>query len=467
MPVEGDTLSTTEAATAVLYLTSSTNTAKEEEEEKQTTQQLSSTYTAAVQVPGDSQERADTLVVLSGTGDDDGTAEKRTGVVHKTGSLMLPTFLGIGPAKTGSTALFELLRPLRGVRIGENYERKNAKAQRAKGTFFAEIGFFIDTKRYDTAFGKKGKGLKYYASFFEVETRPPFPSEQIVAIGEKTPLYAGYLMAPYRVRERLGTDVNLVYTVRDPVDAVVSLFIYHKCCVRDKVSFRLTCENKCSVTFVAHTQSLIREHAAKRKCANQRDLDMDSSNSSLKQATNDDQRLLKECQLKVSTRLGPQLTDYFLATNLRRWIHVAGGGNFMCIHSLDIAHYPRHAQRLVANFVGAPDPNDDEELLTSNKDAGMGAHARAVVRGGDGAQTSNIQRLLDTRGAVGKAETTAQVADVLGRLAAIYEGESVADAWKVCQRSPYSVVRDPGAAQEAGVDPAPGDWEWRTTSMYH
>lgn len=143
--------------------------------------------------------------------------QPRAPLTHAPSTPLLPTFLGIGPAKSGTTALIELLRPLRGVRIGELYTRSYAEEKRANGKFWPELAFFLDTDSFHST-----DSIAYYESLFKVETRQPYEGEQIVAVGEKTPAYSGFPLTPYQVKDKLGGDVNLLFTVRDPVEAVVS-----------------------------------------------------------------------------------------------------------------------------------------------------------------------------------------------------------------------------------------------------
>lgn len=115
--------------------------------------------------------------------------------------LIYPTFLGVGGAKTGSSAFHRLISRHRDVVVG----KKNTST---------EIGFLVLGKANHTEF-------KVYASYF------PWRSGAL-AVGEKTPFYSGYAMAPYSARLYLGSKLKLIYTIREPVSATISLYLFRK-----------------------------------------------------------------------------------------------------------------------------------------------------------------------------------------------------------------------------------------------
>ncbi|GMI43805.1 hypothetical protein TeGR_g8821, partial [Tetraparma gracilis] len=373
--------------------------------------------------------------------------QPRAPLTHAPSTPLLPTFLGIGPAKSGTTALIELLRPLRGVRIGELYTRSYAEEKRANGKFWPELAFFLDTDSFHST-----DGIAYYESLFKVETRQPYEGEQIVAVGEKTPAYSGFPLTPYQVKDKLGGDVNLLFTVRDPVEAVVSKYIYHQCCVRDDQTEELECggDTGCRESFVRYHEMLFLEHTNKAECARRRGLKLGMNDEIYSEVGGDskaaylnDARLLAHCQVPSSADLAQQLTDHAMATNLRRWQHVFGADNIMCLHNTDLARNPQHARRVAANFIGAPEPELDRVQEPEKMEA----------RG------SVLDRLKGKKGAIGTTETEVEAEFMLYRLREFYETESAKHAWRLCAKNAYSVIMDPDAAEQAGVTPAP-EWEW-------
>jgi hypothetical protein len=107
----------------------------------------------------------------------------------------LPTFLHIGPGKTGSTWLHEVLS-----RHPEVY------LSPAKDLYFF-------SRYYE-------RGVDWYRSQFA--QAPP----SVRVIGEVCPDYLLAPEAPHRIREVLGPHVQLMVTLRDPVDRAFSSYLY-------------------------------------------------------------------------------------------------------------------------------------------------------------------------------------------------------------------------------------------------
>ena len=64
------------------------------------------------------------------------------------------------------------------------------------------------------------KGLTSYDKYFKHEGL-----NEVVAVGEKTPEYAGHPMVPYRVKALFGSNVKLLYTYRDSIEMDMSNFL--------------------------------------------------------------------------------------------------------------------------------------------------------------------------------------------------------------------------------------------------
>lgn len=122
-------------------------------------------------------------------------------------STMLPTFLGIGAPKAGTTWLYELLDRHPDVVMSRN--RK-------------EVHFF--DRHFD-----RGRG--WYERFFTVE-----PGERPGALGEFTPHYLYNPVVPSRVRTIPSID-RFVLIVRNPVDRAFSHFRFRERQDNQRLSF--------------------------------------------------------------------------------------------------------------------------------------------------------------------------------------------------------------------------------------
>jgi len=116
-----------------------------------------------------------------------------------------PEFIGIGPARSGSSALLWMLMKHPHIQVGDPSLQNESCCAGSELYFFNRDHLFI-------------KGLEYYKGFFE----PRKPNVKIV--GEKTPKYSSHPLVPYRIRALLGPKVKLLFTLRDPFDALLSLY---------------------------------------------------------------------------------------------------------------------------------------------------------------------------------------------------------------------------------------------------
>ena len=110
-------------------------------------------------------------------------------------SAQLPNFLHIGPGKSGSTWLHEVLISHPEVYFSE-----------AKDLYFF-------SRYYE-------RGLDWYSAQF----RGACPEHKI--IGEISPDYLVCKDAPERIRECLGPDVRLMVTLREPAERAFSSYLY-------------------------------------------------------------------------------------------------------------------------------------------------------------------------------------------------------------------------------------------------
>jgi hypothetical protein len=121
----------------------------------------------------------------------------------------LPLLLGVGPAKTSSTALFDSLgNASPQILLG------NASLQ-GHECCGSELYYF--SRRFNRSNPAAGLG-----AYFPIESKP-----NANWLAEKTPEYSDHFLAPHRVRDTLQAKaLALVFTIRDPVDAHVSLYFY-------------------------------------------------------------------------------------------------------------------------------------------------------------------------------------------------------------------------------------------------
>jgi Sulfotransferase domain len=128
-----------------------------------------------------------------------------------TSHTTLPNFLYIGPGKSGSTWLHEVLVQHPQVYLTE-----------AKDLYFF-------SRYYD-------RGLDWYRAQFS-GARP-----EHMVVGEVSPDYLFCPEAPQRIRDSLGSDVRFAVTLRDPADRAFSSYLYLRKHGLARPSFRETAE---------------------------------------------------------------------------------------------------------------------------------------------------------------------------------------------------------------------------------
>lgn len=112
--------------------------------------------------------------------------------IRREPDLVLPTFLGIGAQRAGTTWLFENLRTHPDVYVPE----------------VKEINFFASAAYQ--------KGLDWYAGFFRA-------GRDRLAVGEMTPEYLLHPEAARRIKKTLGR-VKLIAILRNPIERLVSAY---------------------------------------------------------------------------------------------------------------------------------------------------------------------------------------------------------------------------------------------------
>ena len=124
-----------------------------------------------------------------------------------------PLLIGVGPAKTSSTAILARLDLHPGILVGNAVWVKRDQCCGSETYFF--------TVRFNGT--HTGEALAAYYRGNPMKLNGP----ESKWLAEKTPEYADHLLAPYRVAATLeDTAIALLFTVREPLSAHVSLYFY-------------------------------------------------------------------------------------------------------------------------------------------------------------------------------------------------------------------------------------------------
>ena len=234
--------------------------------------------------------------------------------------------IGIGPAKTGSSALARVLDTHPDMVVGESTRHDHECCG-------SELYFFVHENDYV-------KGVGYYREYFEMQSGSAL-------VNEKTPEYSDHPLVPYRVRASLGPDVKLIMTIRDSLEGTASLYMHRRTHNSQKI------KGARPPTFVEWTQHKIELYKKYEECAKKvfgkMWLPQPSSKSprienwfeatTWQTASMIDHHLYQKCWLPVFRRSGEfdiqmgndAATHYLYLTNLRRWKHVFGSSNVLCV----------------------------------------------------------------------------------------------------------------------------------------
>ena len=131
--------------------------------------------------------------------------------------MILPNFMCIGAAKSGTTSLYDILRQHSDVYIPD----------------FKEPHFFDVPDNYI-------KGVEWYSKAYYKRVK----NEK--CIGDFTPTYFFDKEAPKRIYSDLGRDVKFIIILRNPVDRAYSQYLHMKRDRFELLSFKeaLSCESK-------------------------------------------------------------------------------------------------------------------------------------------------------------------------------------------------------------------------------
>jgi hypothetical protein len=141
----------------------------------------------------------------------------------------LPTFLHIGPGKTGSTWLHEVLSLHPDVYLSP-----------AKDLYFF-------SRYYD-------RGIDWYQSQF---MHAPL---DVRVVGEVCPDYLAHAEVAQRIRTVLGPDVRLMVTLRDPVDRAFSAYLYAAKHGQAQPTFRATVADRPEITDEGNYATLLHRY---------------------------------------------------------------------------------------------------------------------------------------------------------------------------------------------------------------
>ena len=224
-----------------------------------------------------------------------------------------PTFLGVGAAKSGSTALHELINQHPEVSEGNKLNSP-------------EVNWFALSAHL---------GLSDYAQYF---TRSPSAK----AYGEKTPNYAWVHNVAYSARTLLGPNLKLVYSYRDPLEETVSWYL-HQFHDDLKVSFaqfldaRLLLDGKMTACLQTHFKAMLVPSSAGSSDWATMDGIHNPAMFDWKTSEQIEHALHNECEQPVVSEVaqGRHLfgfaNEFDHYTNLRRWVHVFGKKQLLCV----------------------------------------------------------------------------------------------------------------------------------------
>lgn len=341
----------------------------------------------------------------------------------------LPLLLGVGPAKTSSTALFDSLGQHPEIILGNVSLLDHACCG-------SELYYF--SRRFNQTSPAAGLG-----EYFSIKTKP-----NANWVAEKTPEYSDHFLAPYRVRGTLRSPLALalVFTIRDPVDAHVSLYFYRM----QRKNLKSSAKG-----FLEWSRGLLQAHHVYRKCV-QTELLAQKYKEPISTEISPrwigvqrlDTAVFEKCRqpyFKPSDRLeGVGSLEY--SQTLPRWKRVfdTGGSSgavdqkiqnthtrkgsddgegltlktktthavpMMCVFHQDFIRNPERETKKVAKFIGL----DPEKLVTDLPGS------RSIIRS-DGFERSGEDRVFAAKGAEDKA-TAVELWHHMKRLRGFFSGE--------------------------------------------
>lgn len=263
---------------------------------------------------------------------------------------IVPNFLIVGPAKSGTSNLLMMIEKHENVVIGqlpclspdENRYIHIEANKNCPNESSNELGYLEHSKYWDP--------IPMYQKSFSWR-------EGVIAAGEKTPIYASSYYVPYYARFFLGEDLKLFYTYRDPVETVISFYMHFKM-HKKQLPFRGFA--------IEVMNALVEQNQCRQKL-------ISTINVSAGIATADNlyESALSQWQqtLAIEESLSPctsgqslysrtfQLQDGYIQqfniyAHLRRWLHAFSPVNMLCIHNDDQLLKAEEVSYLVFRHLG-------------------------------------------------------------------------------------------------------------------
>lgn len=255
-------------------------------------------------------------------------------------------FLGVGPVRTGSSAMFTMLEKHNGVSIGD-------AARGGAGCCGSELySFWTPTE----PLAVKG-GVKWYSSFFDQR----IPSIEMA--GERTPMYSYDTLAAYRAGAMLHRPVKLIFTIRDELESDISLYLMRGFARKFKIDYSEWIKPRVAVfqNYLQCRRDYFKTLAITNSTGGRDYLSVAEINNPAEYTWQTagliENFLYRKCkQGRPATRPLFEMTDFIQerlhAANLRRWIHVFGRENLLCIQNEDMLRHPQLVQTAVTEFLG-------------------------------------------------------------------------------------------------------------------
>ena len=330
----------------------------------------------------------------------------------------LPLLLGVGPAKTSSTALFELLGHHPRLVLGNS----TLVGHDCCGS---ELYYF--SRRFNAT--QPAAGLSKYFTRDgdeEGEGEDERLTKDTQWLAEKTPEYSDHFLVPYRIKATLQPMpgvLSLVFTLRDPLDAHVSLYFYRMARKQLPSSAR---------GFLEWSQALYAGHDDYQQCVKKQLKAVGWSDINAELV---DRRIEDTILPKPPTWLGIQSVDEAIfqacraphfqpsdkleglgsllySTTLPRWKKVLEGAPSLCVFHQDVIKRPAQEATRVAQFLGLDPLEMDRALRGTPIDTQYASRA----------EVSPEQRVLQAEGGDEK-ETAAAVRRHMSKLKNLFAGE--------------------------------------------
>jgi len=300
------------------------------------------------------------------------------------GPLSVPTFLGIGPGKSGSTSLIKTLMRHPQIACGMT-TRNNISTPEVCALLKDPSPMYVDS----------------YAQYFDQSLTG------IVASGEKCPRYAATLRVPYAARALLGPRLKLLYTWRDPAELDASLYLHRW---REGIVRNQTYADWSAARRQAHDEwhscrqaqlQQIWNGSEKRSSELFLDDDQTDTNHIARQVAGFvEHDIVLQCGGGRSKYEAEPFAALLHPLSLRRWAFVFGRKQLLCVHMLDQMFKPTSTFRKVTDFLNL-------ELFANVKaDGPLGASTTLARLEAMQQQTFGEQEIPHARRALGKVNAS-------------------------------------------------------------